>query len=132
EPLAVKESEIKAQFKHEPYFKFLGIGIGSTRFTRSQHQEDLKKVRDLFHKHGYPAVRVQSSINDPEAMRTSFDRKTRCVNATISIEQRRRVDIRFDGSRSSVSDGQLLEKLTFNDAGATDDVEAAASARAIA
>jgi len=132
EPLAVPINEIRAKFQHKA-FHFLLFAIGSTRFTRSQYQDDLQQVRELFHKKGYPAARIQSSLNDPEALRSSFERRTKCVNATLIIDQRRNVDLRFDGNdRNSVTEQWLREQLTFDKAGSTDDVEAANSARAIA
>ncbi|MGE5182585.1 MAG: BamA/TamA family outer membrane protein [Acidobacteriota bacterium] len=128
ERLAIDAGEIKAIFKHgDHWYEF-----GKDRFTRTQHQEDLQKVRELFHKRGYPMARVQSSFNDPEGARTSFDRRTKCVNLRLTIDQRRNVDIRFDGNdRESVTDEALRSKLTFDQAGSVDDVEAQNSARAI-
>ena len=132
EPLAVPVDQIRAKFKHKE-FRLLGIGIGTTRFTRSQYQDDLQQVKELFHKAQYPAARVQSSLNDPEALRSSFDRNTKCVNATLTIDQRRHVDILFEGNdRNSVTEDWLRGRLTFDKAGATDDVEATNSARSIA
>jgi outer membrane protein assembly factor BamA len=131
EPLPVSESAIKAKFSHKEV-RILGFGFLTTRFTRTQHQEDLQQVKELFHKAEYPAARVQSSLNDPEALRASFDRRTKCVYPTIEIDPRRRVDIRFESTDRTVGDDWLRGQLTFDKAGSTDDVEAAASARAIA
>ena len=125
ERLVIPAKTIKDVFHHDPF-------LGTARFTRTQHQEDLQKVRELFHKRGYPMARVQSSFNDPEAARTSFDRRTKCVNIRLKIDQRRNVDVRFEGQdRDAVTDESLRSKLTFDQAGSVDDVEASNSARAI-
>jgi outer membrane protein assembly factor BamA len=131
EELAVSDAQMRKVFQHEN-FELAGLKLGTSRFTRTRHQEDLQKVRELFHKHGYPAARVQSSFNDPEGARTSFDRLKRCVNITLTIDPRRRVDIRFVGNnRDSSPDEWLRDQLTFDKAGSVDDAEATASARAI-
>ncbi len=132
EKLAVSDAEIRNVFQHEDFSLFTFIKLGTSRFTRTRHQEDLQKVRELFHRKGYPAARVQSSYNDPEGARTSFDRSKKCVNITLTIDQRRNVDIRFVGNdRVGVTDEWLRSQLTFDTAGSVDDVEANASARAI-
>ena len=121
EQLAIPDAAIKAKFHHTCYLQ-------RCRFTRTQHQEDLQKVKELFHKRGYPSVRVQSSF-DPH---TSFDRHSQTVPITITIDQRRAIDVQFAGNdRDAFPDDQLREKLTFDRAGSSDDVEAAASAKAI-
>jgi outer membrane protein assembly factor BamA len=131
EPLPVSEAEIASKFEHKDV-RFLGFGLFSSRFTRTQHLEDLQAVKDLLHKKEFPAARVQSSLNDPETLRASFDRRTKCVTPTIEIDPRRRIDVRFESDDRTVGDDWLRSKLTFDVAGSTDDVEAAASARAIA
>ena len=121
EPLAIPESEIKAVFQHKGVFS-------SERFTRTQHQEDIQKLKDMFHKRGFPGVRVQSNF-DP---RVSFDRRKKVVNIAIAIDQRRRLDVVFEGfDPGAVSNDDLHSKLTFDQAGSSDDVEAIASAREI-
>lgn len=128
--LQVSNAEIRDQFRHRgrclvgPYVCF-----GKPRFTLAQHQGDLQKVVKLFQSRNYPAVRVRSDF-DP---RTSFDRRTKTVRITLTIDPRRGLDVQFIGhDPGTVSVEQLREQLTFNDAGSTDDLEAAASARAIA
>ena len=128
ESLAIPKAEIDAKFHHTQTC-LIGLCFGTLRFTRTQHQEDLQTVRRLFHKRGYPGARVQSDF-DPAI---SFDRHSLRVNITLSIDQRRHLDILFEGNdRDSVSDDQLREQLTFDAAGSADDVEAALSARALA
>ena len=123
--VAISERSIKQLFSHEglcvPFFC-------SSRFTREEHQEDLQKVRDLFHRHGYFAARVTSSF-DPK---TSFDPHTKSVHVTLTIDPRRKLDLRFEGIDSAtVDDENLRRHLTFEEAGSTDDVEAGNSARSL-
>jgi len=128
-PLQVSHADIRAQFRHRgrclvgPYVCF-----GKPRFTLAQHQGDLQKVVQLFQARNYPAVRVRSDF-DPL---TSFDRRTRTVRFKLTIDPRRGLDVEFMGYDASVTVEQLKQQLTFNQAGSTDDLEAAASARAIA
>src|SRR5262249_26055171 len=119
-----------AQFRHRgsclvgPYVCF-----GKPRFTLAQHQSDLQKVVKLFQSRNYPAVRVRSDF-DPL---TSFDRRTRTVRFKLTIDPPRGLDVQFVGyDPGSITVEQLKNQLTFNQAGSTDDLEAAASARAIA
>ena len=125
--LAIPEAEIKAQLKHEP--KCLGkLCLGSRRFTRTQHQADIQKVIELFHKRQYPAVRVQSDFNP----KTSFNRDTKTVGVVLQIDQRQRLDVKFEGNDpSALPDGDLRAQLTFDKASSTDDVEVAESQKAL-
>ncbi|HWU86074.1 MAG TPA: POTRA domain-containing protein, partial [Kofleriaceae bacterium] len=127
--LAIDPAEIRARFRHRGFCLFGPyLCLGKPRFTRAQHQSDLQQVVELFHARGYPAVRVHSDF-DPV---TSFDRRTRKVRFAITIDQRRRLDVQFEGhDPSSISLEQLKQQLTFDRASSTDDLEAAESARAI-
>jgi outer membrane protein assembly factor BamA len=128
--LQVSHRDIREQFRHRgrclvgPYVCF-----GQPRFTLAQHQSDLQKVVQLFQARNFPAVRVRSDF-DPK---TSFDRRTRTVRFKLTIDPRRGLDVQFVGyDPNTVSVDDLKRQLTFNEAGSTDDLEAAASARAIA
>lgn len=128
--IQVSHEEIRAQFRHRgrcligPY-----VCLGKPRFTLAQHQRDLQKVVRLFQARNYPAARVRSDF-DP---RTSFDRRTKTVRFSLTIDPRRGLDVQFVGyDPGTVSVEQLKAQLTFNRAGSTDDLEAAESARAIA
>ena len=128
EVLALSEAEIKKQFVHKDYCLPGGLCFSRAGFNRTQHQEDLQKVREMFHKKGYPAVRVQSSF-DP---RISFDRRSKTVSFTITIDQRRPIDVQFEGQdRDALPDEELRKHLTFDTSGSADDVEAASSAKAL-
>lgn len=129
EPLAIPDAQIKATFRHNDVcLPVLPTCFSTAHFTRTQHQEDLQKLRDMFHRRGYPAVRIQSSF-DPK---TSFDRRTHTVNFTLMIDQRRLVDVQFEGAdRDQFPAEELRKHLTFDAAGSSDDVEVANSASAL-
>lgn len=118
--------EIIRQFQHDTCL----ICFGASRFTRNRHVEDIQRVVELFQQRGYPAVHVHTSFEqDPQA---AFNRRTRRVDFTVSIDPRRWIELKFEGVDSdSVSDDQLREHLTFNTAASSDDVEANNSARSL-
>jgi outer membrane protein insertion porin family len=128
--LTLSEREISNQFKHQGnclIWKKVCVGP-LARFTRAQHQNDLKQLIELYQRRGFPAVRVQSDF-DPKS---SFDRRTKAVNITLRIDERRRIDVVFEGhDPDQLEDGALREQLTFDQAGSADDVEANDSAQAL-
>ena len=115
------DQAIVATFQHKP-FCFGGLCL-SERFTRAQQQQDVARLKKMYQDHGYPGVRIE--ISDPKV---SLDRRTKRVNPGITIEQRRKLDVDFEGDPV---DDEVRGKLTFDAAGSADDVEADQSARAI-
>lgn len=121
--LALPADEIRAQFRHRGTC-LLSICFGSARFTRAQHQADLKRLTELYKKRGFPGVRVQSTF-DPKLV----DHTTKTVKYTLVIDERRHIDVVFEGhDPDRISDDKLREALTFDSAGSADDVEVANSA----
>jgi outer membrane protein assembly factor BamA len=122
----IDQREIIKQFQHDTCLTC----FGASRFTRSRHLEDIQRVVELFQKRGFPAVRVHTTFEqDPQG---SFNRATHAVDFTVMIDPRRRLDVQFEGNDpDSVSDAQLRDHLTFNQAASSDDVEAANSARSL-
>jgi outer membrane protein assembly factor BamA len=118
--------EIVAQFKHDCTLCWQGA-----RFSRTRYQEDVQHVVDLLQKRGFPAVRVHTDFEtDPKSC---FNRATHGVDLRVTVDPRRRLDLRFEGNDpDSVPEDQLREHLTFNEALSTDDVEATNSATSIA
>lgn len=105
---------------------------GGSDFSRERYQESVQKLKDKFHERGYPGVRVVPS--DPRA---SLDRRegVKTVNPVLTIDQRRSVQVDFVGfdydSSDHITREALSKQLTFNEAGSADEVEIAASARAL-
>lgn len=125
-PLAVAPEAIRAAFFHRDQYLPLVPLTRPRRFTRAQLQADLDELTRRFQRRGYPAVRVTSDY-DPK---TSLDRKTKKVDLTIKIDQRRFLDVVFEGNDPDrVPDAELTKVLTFASAATVDDYEVAASAR---
>lgn len=124
-PLAVAADEIRAAFRHRQFYLFAIPPSRPSRFTRAQLQADLEDITRRFQRRGYPSVRVSSDY-DPQ---TSLDRKTKQVDLTIKIDQRRFLDVVFEGNDPDrVPDAELTKVLTFASAANVDDFEVAASA----
>ncbi|MEO7730539.1 MAG: POTRA domain-containing protein, partial [Kofleriaceae bacterium] len=118
--------EITKQFQNDTCL----FCFGASRFTRPRHLEAIQRVIGLFQKRGFPAVRVHTSFEqDPQG---AFNRKTRAVDFSVTIDPRRRLDVQYIGNDpESVSQENLHENLTFDSAASSDDVEAANSARSL-
>ncbi|MEZ4404656.1 MAG: POTRA domain-containing protein [Kofleriaceae bacterium] len=127
--LAVDADEIRAALRHRQLCVRLAVPpTCPRRFTRAQLQADLEDITRRFQRRGYPAVRIASDF-DPL---TSFDRTTKTVELTLRIDERRRLDVVFEGNDLDVvPDEELANVLTFTSATTVDDVEVTASARAI-
>ncbi|MBA3541349.1 MAG: hypothetical protein H0T79_17185, partial [Deltaproteobacteria bacterium] len=127
-PLLISEAEIRDVFAHR---KCVGsVCFGEPRFTNAQHKSDLKEVAELFQKRGFPAVRVTDDFD--ATTKTSFDRRARKVRFTLTIDPRRELSVVFEGQHSGIDEAFLLQQLTFNQAGSSDEVETGESAKAIA
>jgi outer membrane protein assembly factor BamA len=120
-----QRAEIIQQFKRDTCL----FCFGASRFTRARHLEGIKRVVALFQNRGYPAVRVHTTFEDKPEL--AFNRRTRAVDFTVTIDLRRYVEIRFVGQGDAVSNESLRANLTFNAAASSDDVEAANSARSL-
>jgi len=123
--LGISAKDIANEFHHQDNCYPLINCVTSARFTRTKMQEDLQRVRDRFHKLGYLTARVTSSF-EPQI---SFDRRTHTVNFTVTVDQRRFTDVKFEGT--DISADELKQQLTFAAAGSTDEVEVQTSARAL-
>lgn len=122
----VTDDQIRETFQHRScYFK--KICVGTKRFNRTDQQADVQSVVEKFHKAGYPAVRVRTDF-DPL---TSFDRRSKKVRFTVTIDARRKLDVYFEYDRNVAKEEELRAQLTFNQAASSDDVEANESAKAL-
>ena len=125
--LAIDGATLREVFRHRSVC-VLGGCILSNRFTRDQFQADIQTVAEMFRRRGYPAVKVTSNF-DPKV---SFNRRDSTVRVTLHIDQRRRVDVAFEGNdKGEFPDDGLRDRLTFREAATADEFEIEASARAI-
>jgi outer membrane protein insertion porin family len=129
EPSEISEDKVRAVFRHDRFCApFIPWCFGEARFRREQHQKDVQTVVDMYRRPGgYPSVRVRTDF-DPQ---TSFDRRSKRVNFTITIDQRRKVETVFEGHSEAIKFDDLRAQLTFDQAQSADDVEVAESARAL-
>ncbi|MBK9070125.1 MAG: BamA/TamA family outer membrane protein [Myxococcales bacterium] len=122
--LYIAEDEVLQQFRHAKFCLFYRICVGQARFTRSQLQTDIDAVVALYQARGYPGVKISSDF-DP---RTSFDRRTKSVDLTLEIDERRPVDVVFRTPTGvPLPEAELRRQLTFNEAASADDYESSAS-----
>ena len=123
----VTDEQIRNTFQHRSCI-LRKICVGTKRFTRTDLSADVQEVVKKFHKAGYPAVRVRTDF-DPL---TSFDRRSKKVRFTVTIDTRRKLDVYFEGyDRNAIKEEDLHDQLTFDTAASSDDVEANESAKAL-
>jgi outer membrane protein assembly factor BamA len=125
---AVSPEEIRAVFRHRRCVLWK-LCLGTRRFTRDRLRQDLEAVVALYKQRGYPAVRVQTDFSPGK----SADRRSRTVRFNVFVDQRRQLDVVFEGNDDErFTDAVLRKQLTFDAAGSADDLEANDSATAIA
>lgn len=102
------------------------FGLSRDRFSKDELNADLDRVKALYRRNGFPGVRVTTDF-DPA---TSPDRRTKKVNLTVVVRERKKIDVAFEGN-ARVSADVLERALTFEAEGSYDDYEVERSADAI-
>lgn len=126
--LAIGEQDVLSQFRHNKFCLFYRACFGQARFSRSQLQTDLDAIVAFYQARGYPGVKVSTDF-DPL---TSFDRKTKTVDLTVTIDERRPIDVVFRTPTGvALPEEALRKQLTFNEAASADDYEMEQSAAKI-
>ena len=121
-------SEIVGKFRHCRLQLLTVICFGERRFSRSQLNDDVKAVVELYKRRGYPGARVRTDFSPGR----SFKRNTKTVELLVTVIERRKVHVIFEGNDiDKCPDDKLEPLMTFDDEGSYDDVEVAASAAAI-
>ncbi|HRC58430.1 MAG TPA: POTRA domain-containing protein, partial [Kofleriaceae bacterium] len=124
--LALSEKEIRAHFGRErDCLLTVPVRAGcDDRFTHSQHNAEKKQLEESYRRRGFPSVRIDTT--------TDFKRRTKTVDVYVRIDERRHIDVVFEGhDPDRFTDDKLRSLLTFSEAGSADDVEANASAAAL-
>lgn len=128
--LALSEAEIRAQFGRERNC-LLTIPVRilcDNRFTEEQFLAELRQLTREYRKRGFPSVRIVPNY-DP---RSSFERSTKTVDVTLTIDERRRIDVIFEGhDPNRFLHDKLLSLLTFEEVGSATDFEIQKSAAAL-
>lgn len=100
--------------------------FGKDDFDYEELKADLDEVRQLYQKRGYPGVRVSTTYSPSQ----SADHASKTVRFKVIIRERKKITVSFQGAEHK-EERTLRDLLTFDDAGAYDDIEAEASAEAI-
>ena len=126
---AIPTSEISKMFRHGRLcLPVAETCLATKRFSRTELNQDIKRLTKRYQKRGFPGVRVRTNF-DP---RHSFNREQKTVDFDIEIRERRKVDIVFEGNDpESFPDDVLFEQLTIFAEGTYDDVEIETSSEAI-
>ena len=124
--LAISDAEIRASSATRACFS---ASVSAARGSRARStRRTSRRSSKLFQA---AATRRCASHRAATRRRRSIAGRTGRTSR-ITIDQRRQLDVEFDGvDPTSISDEQLREQLTFDRRGSADDVEAGESARAI-
>ena len=129
EPTGISDDEIRKIFHHDGNCIFWKLCVGSARFKRSQHQADIQRVVELFHKRGYPRRPRAHGLRSADLVRSARRRWSSSRSRSTSGASSRWCSRATTPTRSRSTSS--TQQLTFNQAASSDDVEANESARAI-
>jgi outer membrane protein insertion porin family len=120
---AISTEEIDKIFRHRDWVYAWFVPVP---FTQKRLRDDIDAVVQKYRELGYVGARVTHDFN----LQRSVDRQAKDVRLTLTINERKLVDVEFEGN-SEESDGTLREKLTMIERGSYDDYELDASADAL-
>jgi outer membrane protein insertion porin family len=123
----IDTKEIVKTFHHDWLCVISRLCFGQRRFSRQVLLKDIQTLVTKHQKRGFPGVRIQHDF-DP---RHSFQRSDKTVNFTVTVRERRQIDVTFEGNTKNGSDAELTKHLTLAEVASYDDVEVEASADAI-
>ena len=121
---ALSNDQIDPLFRHLAWER---LWLKPNPFTQKALREDVDKVVKWYRRLGFVGARVSSDFN----YQKSVDRAAKNVHLTLTITERRHVDVAFEGNAHK-SAGTLKDQLTMFERGAYDDYELEASADAVA
>jgi len=119
---AVPTDDITKVFRHYKWWSFNSV---PKPFKQQVLREDVGIVTQRYRDEGYAGARVSTDY-DPA---TSINRKTKSLSLGVTIAERKRISVAFEGNRRSAS--SLMDQVTLFERGAYDDYEVQASADAI-
>ncbi|HWN69011.1 MAG TPA: POTRA domain-containing protein, partial [Haliangium sp.] len=132
---AVPPALIRTKFRRGRYcapdwMPFAGRRCLIERFSQEELNDALQRVVDIYQERGYPAVRVRTDLDFRHS--DNFDPKSKTVDFTVIVNERRRIEVLFEGNHPvRFPDERLRALLTFKNEGSYDEVEVSASAEAI-
>jgi outer membrane protein insertion porin family len=95
-------------------------------FSQKRMREDIDTVVKRYRDAGFVGARVSHDFN----LQQSIDRQAKNVRLTLTINERKRIDVAFEGNAHKGA-GTLKDKLTMIERGSYDDYELSASADAV-
>jgi outer membrane protein assembly complex protein YaeT len=120
---AIASADIDVLFRHRDWET---LWLSPSPFTQKQMRDDIDKVVKMYRALGYVGARVSHDFN----LQSSVDRAAKNVHLGLTINERKRIQIAFEGNANE-GDGTLKDKLTMFDRGSYDDYELSASADAL-
>jgi outer membrane protein assembly factor BamA len=132
---AVLPATIRSRFRRGRYcapgwLPFWGNRCLIERFSEEELNDALQRVVDIYQKRGYPGVRVRTDLDFRHT--DNFNSKRQTVDFTVIVNERRRIEVLFEGhDRADVPADRLRALLTFQAEGSYDEVEVSTSAEAI-
>jgi outer membrane protein assembly complex protein YaeT len=124
---SISSTEIAAKFHHRAVC-LLKVCVGTARFRKDDLAKDIQAVIAMYRERGYPGARVRTNF-DPKH---SFKRRTHTVEFTVTVSERRKIDVVFEGNdKRGFPDERLERVLTFAEEGSYDDLEIENSAESI-
>ena len=131
---AVTQTAIRSRFRRGRYCTPDWLPVARRclieRFRQQELNDALQRVVDVYQERGYPAVRVRTDLDFRHS--DNFDPKRRTVDFAVVVNERRRIEVLFEGNhRTRFPDDRLRALLTFKNEGSYDEVEISASAEAI-
>jgi outer membrane protein insertion porin family len=120
---AIPTEEITDMLRHSVWYT---AWTRPAPFTAKQLREDLAKLTKRYRQLGYIGARVTTDFN----VARSVDRNAKNVALGITISERKKIAVAFEGNQRK-SSSTLKDELTIFDRGSYDDYEAAASTDAL-
>ncbi len=112
---ALRTDEIDPMFRHADWLTLWNTPVP---FTQKQLREDMDALTKRYRALGYAGVRVTTDFS----VGKSVDRAAKNVRIGITINERKRIVVAFEGN-SSQSNGTLLDTITLFSRGSYDDYE---------
>ena len=119
----IATDELDPMFRHGDWITLWNTPVP---FTQKQLREDIDALTKRYRALGYAGVRVTTDFS----VQKSIDRAAKNVRIGITINERKRIAVAFEGNASQ-SSSTLQDELTLFSRGSYDDFEVGASADAI-
>ncbi|HSY38896.1 MAG TPA: POTRA domain-containing protein, partial [Polyangia bacterium] len=120
---AIGTEELDPMFRHGDWITLWNTQVP---FTQKQLREDLEALTKRYRALGYAGVRVSTDFS----VQKSIDRGAKNVRIAVTVNERKRIAVAFEGN-ASLSSSSLQDELTLFSRGSYDDYEVGASADAI-